>query len=96
MSFGLGGDFDLFSVFFFFRFLAALFCLHTLRIHANWQLALSFSPLASVLGRLGRRDILIIHFDFCAAKQRVAKWGIHRWWVGGGEGSACQSVWRAG
>lgn len=79
MSFGLGGDFDLFSVLYFSFFSifggAVLFTYAANpRKLAACSLVLSLS---SVLGfALGRRDILIIHFDFCAGKQRVAKWGI--------------------
>lgn len=73
MSFGLG-------LVFVFRnfFLAALFCLHSLRTtQIGRLLSLKFAACGAAvsvcLWSVCRRDILIIHFDFFTAKQRVAK-----------------------
>lgn len=72
MSFGLG------LVFVFRIFLAALLCLHLLRTtQIGRLLSLKFAACGAAVSvclcSVCRRDILIIHFDFFVAKQRVAK-----------------------
>lgn len=93
MSFGLVLVF-VFRIF----FLSALLCLHSLRAtQIGRLLSLKFAACGAAvsvcLWSVCRRDILIIHFDFFAAKQRVAK--REKKWVlaGEGVGTACQSVW---